>query len=98
VEAHTLQAKGDYAGQPITGLINAAPDFEGNSEVLNGFSELILDLYGEEAGDNPTTSSSCPGRVDQVPYNTIPYSFGREDGVPDRRGAPNTIGTTNTHQ
>jgi enamine deaminase RidA (YjgF/YER057c/UK114 family) len=34
----------------VTGLINAAPDFEGTSEVLNGFSELILNLYGEEAG------------------------------------------------
>jgi enamine deaminase RidA (YjgF/YER057c/UK114 family) len=36
----------------VTGFINAAPDFEGNSEVLNGFSELILDLYGEEAGSH----------------------------------------------
>jgi hypothetical protein len=34
----------------VTGLINAAPDFDRNTEVLNGFSELILDLYGEEAG------------------------------------------------
>jgi hypothetical protein len=36
----------------VTGLINAAADFEGNTEVLNGFSELILDLYGEEAGSH----------------------------------------------
>jgi hypothetical protein len=34
----------------VTALINAAPDFDGNTEVLNGFSEMILDLYGEEAG------------------------------------------------
>jgi hypothetical protein len=34
----------------VTGLINAAPGFEENTEVLNGFSEVILDLYGEEAG------------------------------------------------
>jgi enamine deaminase RidA (YjgF/YER057c/UK114 family) len=34
----------------VTGLINAAPDFKENTEVLNGFSEVILDLYGEEAG------------------------------------------------
>jgi hypothetical protein len=34
----------------VTALINAAPDFEANTEVLNGFSEVILDLYGEEAG------------------------------------------------
>jgi hypothetical protein len=36
----------------VTGLINAAPDFERNTEVINGFSELILDLYGEEAGSH----------------------------------------------
>jgi hypothetical protein len=34
----------------VTALINAASDFKGNTEVLNGFSEVILDLYGEEAG------------------------------------------------
>jgi hypothetical protein len=36
----------------VTGLINAAPNFEKNTEVLNGFSEVILDLYGEEAGSH----------------------------------------------
>ena len=34
----------------VTGLINAAPDFGGHTNVINGFSELILDLYGPEAG------------------------------------------------
>ena len=34
----------------VTGLINAAPDFKENTKVLNGFSELILEVYGEEAG------------------------------------------------
>ena len=34
----------------VMGLINSAPDFKENTEVLNGFSEVILDLYGEEAG------------------------------------------------
>jgi hypothetical protein len=36
----------------VTGLINAAPGFTGNTEVLNGFSELILDLHGEEVGSH----------------------------------------------
>ncbi len=34
----------------VTGLINAASDFGGHTNVINGFSELILDLYGPEAG------------------------------------------------
>ena len=34
----------------VTGLINAAPDFGGHTNVINGFSELILDIYGPEAG------------------------------------------------
>ncbi len=29
----------------VPGLINAAPDFGGHTNEINGFSELILDLY-----------------------------------------------------
>jgi hypothetical protein len=36
----------------VTGLINAAPDFTENTEILDGFSQLILDLYGNEAGSH----------------------------------------------
>ncbi len=34
----------------VHGLVNAAPDFGGTAGVINGFSDLILDLYGPEAG------------------------------------------------
>lgn len=34
----------------VTGMVNAAPDFAGTTNVINGFSDLILDLYGTEAG------------------------------------------------
>jgi enamine deaminase RidA (YjgF/YER057c/UK114 family) len=34
----------------VTGMVNAAPDFAGATNVINGFSDLILDLYGPEAG------------------------------------------------
>ena len=37
----------------VTALINAAPDFDGNTEVLNGFSEMILDLYGRKRAARP---------------------------------------------
>ncbi len=34
----------------VYGLINAAPNFEGTTNVINGFSDLILELYGPETG------------------------------------------------
>lgn len=34
----------------VTGLINAAPDLTQQTRVIDGFSELILDLYGPETG------------------------------------------------
>ncbi len=49
----------------VHGLVNAAPDFEGTSGVLNGCSDLILDLYGPEAGMHARTA---PG-VATLPLN-----------------------------
>ena len=34
----------------VTELINAAPDFGEHTNVVNGFSKPILNLYGPEAG------------------------------------------------
>lgn len=34
----------------VFGMVNCAPDFTGQPAVINGFSELILDLFGPEAG------------------------------------------------
>jgi hypothetical protein len=31
-------------------MVNAAPDFTRTTVVINGFSELILQLYGTETG------------------------------------------------
>ncbi len=33
-----------------TGLVNATPDFKDHPAVVNGFSELMRDVFGEEAG------------------------------------------------
>ncbi len=49
----------------VHGLVNAAPDFGGTATVLNGFSDLILTLYGPEAG---THARSAPG-VATLPLN-----------------------------
>ena len=34
----------------VHGLVYAAPGFGGTAGVINGFSDLILELYGPEAG------------------------------------------------
>ncbi len=34
----------------VFGMVNSAPGFTGQSTVINGFSELIIDLFGEARG------------------------------------------------
>ena len=36
----------------VFGMVNSAPGFHRQPNVVNGFSDLILDLYGPEAGDH----------------------------------------------
>ncbi len=36
----------------VFGMVNCAPDFTQQPAVINGFSDLILDLYGPEAGQH----------------------------------------------
>lgn len=42
------------------GLVNAAPGFTRTTHVMNGFSDLILELYGPEVGKHARTA---PGVV-----------------------------------
>jgi enamine deaminase RidA (YjgF/YER057c/UK114 family) len=34
----------------VLGMVNVAPGFNRTPEVINGFTDLILDLYGEDVG------------------------------------------------
>ena len=34
----------------VLGMVNSAPGFTGQSAVINGFSEQIVDIFGEERG------------------------------------------------
>ena len=34
----------------VLGMVNSAPDFTGQSAVINGFSEQIIEIFGEECG------------------------------------------------
>lgn len=38
------------AWRRIFGMVNSSPDFESHPSVINGFSQLILELWGNEQG------------------------------------------------
>lgn len=40
----------------VHGMINAAPGFPGTTAVMNGFSDLVLELYGLDAGQHARTA------------------------------------------
>jgi enamine deaminase RidA (YjgF/YER057c/UK114 family) len=47
-----------------TGFVNAAPDFKDHPAVINGFSELIRDIFGQDAGIGARSAigvASLPG-------------------------------------
>lgn len=48
----------------VTGMVNADPGFAGTSAVINGFSDLIIELFGPEIGAHARTSpgmAALPG-------------------------------------
>ena len=57
----------------VFGMVNSAPNFTGQPAVINGFSDLILAVYGEEAG---THARSAVGMA-SLPFN-IPVEIEAE--------------------
>ena len=45
----------------VFGMVNFAPDFSRQPNVINGFSDLILELYGQEAGDHARSAVGMAG-------------------------------------
>lgn len=45
----------------VFGMVNSAPGFDRQPNVINGFSELILELYGPEAGDHARSAVGMAG-------------------------------------
>jgi enamine deaminase RidA (YjgF/YER057c/UK114 family) len=41
----------------VSGMVNVAPGFTGTTNVINGFSDLILELYGPEVGQHARTAA-----------------------------------------
>ena len=49
----------------IFGMVNAAPDFNEFPAVINGCSDLILDLWGQDAGQHTRSAIGVAG----LPWN-----------------------------
>lgn len=48
------------------GMVNAAPDFTDHVKIMNGFSDLIVELFGEENGKGARSTvgmGSLPGNI-----------------------------------
>ncbi|HEY6582458.1 MAG TPA: RidA family protein [Rubrobacter sp.] len=45
----------------VFGMVNSGPDFSRHPNVINGFSDLILELYGQEAGDHVRSAVGMAG-------------------------------------
>ena len=57
----------------VLGMVNAAPDFQQQPAVINGFSDLILALYGAERGRHARSAVGMAG----LPFN-IPVEIEAE--------------------
>jgi enamine deaminase RidA (YjgF/YER057c/UK114 family) len=49
----------------VFGMVNCTPDFDQQPAVINGFSDLILDLYGPERGAHARSAVGMAG----LPFN-----------------------------
>jgi enamine deaminase RidA (YjgF/YER057c/UK114 family) len=51
----------------VFGMVNIVPGFDKQPNVINGFSDLILELYGPEAGDHARSAVGMVGLPLDVP-------------------------------
>ncbi len=49
----------------VLGMVNAAPDFKNHPQVINGFSQLMVDIFGEagRAARSAVGMGSLPGNI-----------------------------------
>ena len=50
----------------VFGMVNTAPEFDRFPLVINGFSDLVLELYGPERGDHARSAVGLAG----LPFST----------------------------
>ncbi|HLI06865.1 MAG TPA: RidA family protein [Ktedonobacteraceae bacterium] len=51
----------------VFGMVNSAPGFNQQPAVINGFSDLILELYGQEAGQHARSAVGMAGLPVDIP-------------------------------
>jgi enamine deaminase RidA (YjgF/YER057c/UK114 family) len=51
----------------VFGMVNSAPGFDRQPNAINGFSDLILELYGPEMGDHARSAVAMAGLPLGVP-------------------------------
>ena len=51
----------------VFGMVNSAPDFRQQPSVINGFSDLILELYGAEVGQHARSAVGMAGLPMGIP-------------------------------
>ena len=64
----------------VFGMVNSAPGFRQQPNVINGFSDLILELYGPDVGAH---SRSAVGLA-ELPFNIPVEIEGEVELIPDR--------------
>ena len=50
----------------VLGMVNAAPDFRNHPQVINGFSDLMVEVFGDTAGKGARSAvgmGSLPGNI-----------------------------------
>jgi enamine deaminase RidA (YjgF/YER057c/UK114 family) len=67
----------------VFGMVNSAPGFSAQPSVINGFSDLILELYGPERGAH---SRSAVGMA-ELPFD-IPVEIEAEVEIDGPHAAP----------
>src|ERR687886_2840574 len=66
----------------VHGMVNAEPGYAQTTNVINGFSDLILDLYGPEVGRHARTAVGMAA----LPLG-LPVTIAAEVAIPPRRRA-----------
>jgi enamine deaminase RidA (YjgF/YER057c/UK114 family) len=51
----------------VFGMVNSAPGFNQQPAVINGFSDLILELYGPQAGQHARSAVGMAGLPVDIP-------------------------------
>jgi enamine deaminase RidA (YjgF/YER057c/UK114 family) len=51
----------------VFGMVNSAPGFDRQPEVINGFTDLVLELWGPERGAHARSAVGVAGLVGNIP-------------------------------